>query len=188
MGLVKKASKLLEGVRRHKNVLASNDQYKQEDLSLGLKARFGRLVADRETRRRKATVEAGDSVTHESKRERMMMTAQEVFSVHENPTNELEIVRKPRHMIDTQQIQIVEDKEEESESESESDQYNDGESDDEADESVIEDMRKLEENFKGISRKYRLINRIGEGILTSVYNRLNALPTRSRYILDCIQS
>lgn len=37
------------------------------------------------------------------------------------------------------------------------------ESDDEVDESVIEDMRKLEESFKGISQKYRLINRIGEG-------------------------
>lgn len=36
-------------------------------------------------------------------------------------------------------------------------------SDEEIDESVIEDMRKLEENFKGISERYRLINRIGEG-------------------------
>lgn len=36
-------------------------------------------------------------------------------------------------------------------------------SDEEIDESVMEDMRKLEENFKGISERYRLINRIGEG-------------------------
>ena len=36
-------------------------------------------------------------------------------------------------------------------------------SDDDVDESVAEDMRKLEESFKGISQKYRLINRIGEG-------------------------
>lgn len=35
---------------------------------------------------------------------------------------------------------------------------------DEVDESVVEDMRRLEESFKGISQKYRLINRIGEGI------------------------
>ena len=40
------------------------------------------------------------------------------------------------------------------------------ESEDEVDESVIEDMRKLEESFKGISQKYRLINRIGEGTPT----------------------
>ena len=38
------------------------------------------------------------------------------------------------------------------------------ESDDEVDESVVEDMRRLEETFKGISQKYRLINRIGEGM------------------------
>lgn len=33
----------------------------------------------------------------------------------------------------------------------------------EVDESVKEDMRKLEETFTGISERYRLINRIGEG-------------------------
>ncbi|KIX00731.1 uncharacterized protein Z518_09796 [Rhinocladiella mackenziei CBS 650.93] len=43
------------------------------------------------------------------------------------------------------------------------------ESDDEIDESVMEDMRKLEESFKGISQKYRLINRIGEGTFSTVY-------------------
>ena len=36
-------------------------------------------------------------------------------------------------------------------------------SEDEVDDSVVEDMRRLEESFKGISQKYRLINRIGEG-------------------------
>jgi hypothetical protein len=40
-------------------------------------------------------------------------------------------------------------------------------SDDEIDDSVVEDMRKLEESFKGISQKYRLINRIGEGMSSS---------------------
>lgn len=40
---------------------------------------------------------------------------------------------------------------------------NSDDSDDDIDDTVIEDMRKLEENFKGISQKYRLINRIGEG-------------------------
>lgn len=36
-------------------------------------------------------------------------------------------------------------------------------SEDEVDDSVVEDMRRLEESFRGISQKYRLINRIGEG-------------------------
>lgn len=31
------------------------------------------------------------------------------------------------------------------------------------DETVKEDMRKLEESFRGISRQYRLVDRIGEG-------------------------
>ncbi|PGH12556.1 CDC7 protein kinase [Helicocarpus griseus UAMH5409] len=39
----------------------------------------------------------------------------------------------------------------------------------ELDESVAEDMRKLENTFKGISSKYRLINRIGEGTFSTVY-------------------
>lgn len=38
------------------------------------------------------------------------------------------------------------------------------ESDDEIDESVAEDMQKFEESFRGITRRYRLINRIGEGM------------------------
>lgn len=35
--------------------------------------------------------------------------------------------------------------------------------------SVKEDMRKLEDTFKGISKRYRLINRIGEGTFSTVY-------------------
>lgn len=38
-------------------------------------------------------------------------------------------------------------------------------SEDDVDESVAEDMRKLDETFQGISRRYRLVNRIGEGDL-----------------------
>ncbi|RMD40115.1 hypothetical protein DV735_g5015, partial [Chaetothyriales sp. CBS 134920] len=43
------------------------------------------------------------------------------------------------------------------------------ESAEETDESVLEDMRRLEENFAGISQKYRLIDRIGEGTFSTVY-------------------
>ncbi|OJD25275.1 CDC7 protein kinase [Blastomyces percursus] len=43
------------------------------------------------------------------------------------------------------------------------------ESEPEVDESVAEDMRKLESTFKGISSRYRLINRIGEGTFSTVY-------------------
>lgn len=39
------------------------------------------------------------------------------------------------------------------------------ESDEEVDETVLDDMHKLEENFAGISQRYRLVGRIGEGML-----------------------
>ncbi|KAF2142486.1 uncharacterized protein K452DRAFT_332213 [Aplosporella prunicola CBS 121167] len=44
-------------------------------------------------------------------------------------------------------------------------------SDDEeiVDEAVLDDMERFEESFKGISKKYRLINRIGEGTFSTVY-------------------
>lgn len=35
--------------------------------------------------------------------------------------------------------------------------------DDEVEDSVLEDIQQFEESFKGISKRYRLINRIGEG-------------------------
>lgn len=59
---------------------------------------------------------------------------------------------------------------EEDEDEDEEDEH----SEDEVDETVAEDMKKLEENFKGISQKYRLINRIGEGMLVLPETRPNA--------------
>ncbi|KAL1633361.1 Cell division control protein 7 [Neofusicoccum ribis] len=37
------------------------------------------------------------------------------------------------------------------------------------DESVAEDMDRFEETFKGINKRYRLINRIGEGTFSTVY-------------------
>ncbi|KAF2232770.1 kinase-like protein [Viridothelium virens] len=43
------------------------------------------------------------------------------------------------------------------------------ESDDEIDDYVIEDMQKFQDSFKGITRRYRLINRIGEGTFSTVY-------------------
>ncbi|KAF2402276.1 kinase-like protein [Trichodelitschia bisporula] len=43
------------------------------------------------------------------------------------------------------------------------------EEDDEVDENVAEDMANLESTFKGIARRYRLINRIGEGTFSTVY-------------------
>ncbi|KAK6440048.1 Cell division control protein 7 [Oleoguttula sp. CCFEE 5521] len=41
--------------------------------------------------------------------------------------------------------------------------------DEEVDENVAEDIRRFEASFKGISQRYRLINRIGEGTFSTVY-------------------
>lgn len=85
--------------------------------------------------------------------------AQGAPSVHESGTRQIDRPRKRRAMKDDSHIPIVEDDEDEDQSA----QIEDSDSDDEVDESVVEDMRKLEESFKGISQRYRLINRIGEG-------------------------
>ena len=37
------------------------------------------------------------------------------------------------------------------------------------DEAVLEDMRQLESSFKGISKRYRLVDRIGEGVHLRYY-------------------
>lgn len=60
-------------------------------------------------------------------------------------------------------IQLVEDDEDDAVEEEASDEFEEDEDEDDIDDSVAEDMKKLEESFKGISQKYRLINRIGEG-------------------------
>lgn len=57
----------------------------------------------------------------------------------------------------------------------------------EIDETVAEDMQKLEDNFKGISEKYRLINRIGEGMLVSPETRVQLLIF-CRHIFHRLQS
>lgn len=94
--------------------------------------------------------------------------AQGIVLTHDTSTRQTEYFSKTRAMTDTQRIQIVEDEDDEEDDEDEEEDgnrivYDDSESENEVDESVAEDMRKLEENFKGISQKYRLINRIGEG-------------------------
>lgn len=86
----------------------------------------------------------------------------EVDLAHESGTDQVYGSRKPQAMADSQRKQIVEDEEEEEGGEL-SDEDDEEESEDEVEESVIEDMQRLEESFRGISRKYRLINRIGEG-------------------------
>lgn len=50
---------------------------------------------------------------------------------------------------------------------SQSDAPQESDYEEEVDESVREDMRKLEDTFPGISDRFRLVNRIGEGMIAS---------------------
>ncbi|KAI9722845.1 MAG: hypothetical protein M1828_004411 [Chrysothrix sp. TS-e1954] len=43
------------------------------------------------------------------------------------------------------------------------------EDEEELEDSVVEDMQRLEESFRGFNKSYRLINRIGEGTFSTVY-------------------
>ncbi|KAK8206217.1 kinase-like domain-containing protein [Phyllosticta capitalensis] len=51
----------------------------------------------------------------------------------------------------------------------ESDTTSDSSSEEEVDENVAEDIKSFERSFEGISQRYRLINRIGEGTFSTVY-------------------
>ncbi|KAI5293660.1 hypothetical protein KEM52_005342, partial [Ascosphaera acerosa] len=51
----------------------------------------------------------------------------------------------------------------------------DEDEEDEIDPVVAQDMKKLEENFTGISRRFQLVNRIGEGTFSTVYKARDLL-------------
>jgi cell division control protein 7 len=89
--------------------------------------------------------------------EKAEASSRDPFQIHEDP-EEMHQQEAPRGFIKSEaplhseQWDSEEDETEEEEEEEE-----------EVDESVAEDMRKLEITFKGISDRFRLINRIGEG-------------------------
>jgi hypothetical protein len=178
MGLVKKASKLLRGVRRHRNDLRSPRLLKEEKLNIRSTGRIGRFIAKHKLRRRRPEGEAQTDRKPGNTTKAAMAYEYETEYMYEQGVHQMERPRVQRHMAQPQHIHIAEDQDEEEEEEEEdeveeddggeglSGEENDNdESEDEVEESVIEDMRKLEESFRGISRKYRLINRIGEGDL-----------------------
>lgn len=157
MGLVKKASQLWQGARRHKK----DSRGSKDDIEIGVKVapkgKVAKFLAEKKLRLQKANRDTAEEESAEDK-ERTLMT-RGVLSIHDLNDHMMEDSHKLRVIAKEQRIHIVEDDDEEDKT----DESDEGESEDEVDESVIEDMRKLEENFKGISLKYRLLNRIGEG-------------------------
>jgi hypothetical protein len=161
MGFVKRTSKLLEGVRGHKEDLQGPKKAKQEDAKAKTR-RAGKLFALQKPRRRTATRDTTEGTLLRSQKAATMV--QGTVPTHETGTHLIGAFQKPRKMADTQRIPIVvEEEQEQDQAEEGSDDLYESESEGEVDESVVDDMHKLEESFKGISRKYRLINRIGEG-------------------------
>ena len=88
--------------------------------------------------------------------------AQDQVVVHSSQESRAHKSRQESIMETAQHIHLVDDDEDDLEKEEQTDEYDEDE--DDIDDSVAEDMKKLEESFKGISQKYRLINRIGEGL------------------------
>jgi len=58
--------------------------------------------------------------------------------------------------------------------------------DEEIDELVLEDMQKFEETFKGITKRYRLLNRIGEGIKSLSATTKIVTDLIARHLFNCV--
>ncbi|OAL20234.1 hypothetical protein AYO20_11523 [Fonsecaea nubica] len=112
----------------------------------------------REKARRPAAGIPGKEVREHPEQPNMGQTS---IAIHEDAPEQL---RGGEGDVDN--MAQFEAEEEDSVAESVSDSESD---EDDVDESVVDDMRRLEESFKGISQKYRLINRIGEGTFSTVY-------------------
>jgi hypothetical protein len=131
---------------------------------------------EREQARRHAAEDSGTP----GKEAHNKMAARAAIAIHEDP----------QYDLSTDQVEMeamtpagYEDGESVDDTASESSEY----TEDEVDESVVEDMRRLEESFKGISQKYKLINRIGEGMYTCTVSVLS-LTRLSRHLLHRVQS
>jgi len=108
-------------------------------------------------------------------------------NIHEDTEAVDRHAMKARKVEDHGRVRLVSDDEMSgTDDEEEESEFEETESEEEIDETVAEDMLKLEQSFKGISQKYRLINRIGEGPLFPMPSFTDIL-TAPRYILDRLQ-
>ena len=161
MKFAKKASTLLDGIRRsrrtRKHRVVEESAIVEDGVPIGVPAvtlqpsvRASQRIASRE----------GASTAKRGRR-RMGHTA---VYIHEDGDVDFDATRSRKkrameaedrgHHVAVQEIQNDVPSDATSEEEDE---------DEDIDESVADDMRHLEESFQGISHKYRLINRIGEG-------------------------
>lgn len=165
MGLVKKASTLFEGLRRQgnnarrsrvpKELQAADTVAEKEEKPSAPASVPASLPRKSRLRPRKAAAVAFNQQTNT-----MAHTAAMAQYNHDRIPYGAE-----NHAVTevARTIQLVEDNEDDMVEEESCDEYDEAE--DDIDDSVAEDMKRLEESFRGISQKYRLINRIGEGTI-----------------------
>jgi hypothetical protein len=168
MGLVKKASTLFEAICRYRNDGKNSRRSKQSEVKRAAARKEKRTSVPASNPRRLRSEPRKAGAVASTMAETAIFSRQYHDLTSHGACN-------PSTMEVPQPIQLVEDEEEEDMVEWDSyDEYE--EEDDDIDDSVVEDMRKLEESFKGISQKYRLINRIGEG---TIHKLLSASISRT---------
>ena len=173
MGFVKKASALLDGVRRHRNDGRSSRRIKKPEVKSTVGKEEGKpAVSASELHRLRLRLGKAGAFVPSKEAETVALTAVASKLNHDKPSYR---ARPYSTMEVPRPIELVEDDEDDLEDEETYDGYEEDEDEgDEIDDSVAEDMRKLEESFRGISQKYRLINRIGEGNIAPVVRRCNS--------------
>lgn len=164
MPLSTKASRLFKTLRGHKQgakdvelqrlrVLRDRSQSDQAGAAGAFEPPQSRRVAERA---------GATSTTGKRKRGSMVQNA---ILIHEDGHAQSRPSHKLRKMESRHQVILLPHEENEPQEMDDEETSSEAsiETEEDIDESVAEDMRKLEESFKGISQKYRLINRIGEG-------------------------
>lgn len=158
MGLKKKASVLLDAIRRHRRDGRGTGSSHDLQLKLSQGTTLKGNAPKSELRSLRSGATRAGAIAGSDEGRSMGHDQVQTYTGHERRDR---AGYSKRSMETVPKIHLVEDEEEVMDEEEPSDEYDEDE--DEVDDSVAEDMRKLEENFKGISQKYRLINRIGEG-------------------------
>ena len=160
MGLLKKASALLEGPRRRRNDEWHSRHSRETEVKItAIRKENKPSVPAPEFSRSLLRPRKAFAVISIGETDSMAQTASIPHANHDRTS-----YRAYQHstMEVPRPIQLVQEDEEDVVAEDSYDEC-ELEDDEDVDESVAEDMRKLEESFRGISQKYRLINRIGEG-------------------------
>ena len=154
MRLAQRATGLLKGLRpKQSGRRRANGS--EEDEAKPVKV-YRRVEELKKKERSRYPRRAADTVVATATGKRRRSMGHPAIAIHEDVNDQDLQTRRVRKMSAQESLHQEQD-------EQDGDMSDETDSEDEPDESVMEDMKKLEESFEGISQKYRLINRIGEG-------------------------